>query len=116
MISCNRDSDFCMALNLAEDQINDINTKCWINKDAVSQRNFIILIDVKTPERRRPNQGQKEGPRKKKTVSYFIPTVQGNIPVCRATFLSILNVGRRKVEHAADEKTLHNKAVPETRG
>lgn len=89
----------------------------WHNKNAISQKSFIMgYIDVKKPQRQRPGQGQTQRSNKKISTFFRVPTEKGTVKVCRRTFLSILNVGRRKVEKAASDKFNFLYAVPETRG
>ncbi|PSN33134.1 hypothetical protein C0J52_26047 [Blattella germanica] len=77
-IDCKHDKSFCMALKLTEDQIADFNMHYWSNRDAVSHRKFLMShIGVRTPERRRPNQGKIEGTAKNKIICYNVPTSDG---------------------------------------
>jgi hypothetical protein len=118
-ISCNYSEKFCDAANLTLTDITKFHHLYWANKDSVSQKNFLIgFIDVQTPHRHRPNRGKNKNVSqpKKWTLTYYALTEKGKVAVCRESFLSILNVGRRKMENAATEKQEAGCAVPEKRG
>jgi hypothetical protein len=115
-ISCKHSEKFCDAANLTLSDITKFHDLYWANKDSVSQKSFLIgFIDVRTPRRHRPNQRKNEhvSQPKTRTLTYYVLTGKGKVIVCRESFLSILNVGRRKVENAAAEKQEVGCAVPE---
>lgn len=108
-ISCHHMNNFCDAGNLTKSEISQFHSSFWKNKDAVPylKQNFIAsFLDITSPIRRRPNQGKQQGKSvtKNVTLKYKVQTGNGTVSVCRDSFLSILNVGRRKVENAAKEK------------
>lgn len=108
-LSCEHSSHFCSAKKLHD--------AFWHHKNAISQKSFLMgYIDVKKPQRQRPGQGQTQRSNKKISSTFRVPTEKGTVKVCRRTFLSILNVGRRKVEKAASDKFNFLYTVPETRG
>lgn len=116
-LSCEHRSHFCSANRLCKNDLIKFHDAYWCNNNAISQKSFLMnFIDVKLPERQRPGQGNSQRSNKKKTIFYRVQTKKGPVKVCRDTFLSILKVGRRKVENAARDKIEFCFAVPETRG
>jgi hypothetical protein len=116
-LSCDHKTNSCSAGKLCDGDIIKFNEAFWKNKDAISQKKFLFnYVDVKTPESHRPGQRNSFRSEKTKTIHYRVQTKKGPIRVCRNSFLSILNVGRRKVENAAREKLEYLIAQPETRG
>lgn len=116
-ISCEHNNTFCAAKRLVSDDLVKFHDGYWRKKNAVDQKSWLMnYIDVLVPERERPGQGKSRRSKKKKTIFYRVQTKKGPVKVCRDTFLSIVNVGRRKVENAANDKINYCYAVPEKRG
>lgn len=117
-LSCSHEvSHFCSAKRLSAMDLAKFHDGFWQKQNAVSQNDYLMsYINVKAPDRQRPDQGNSQRSSKDITISYRVQSKKGPIKVCRATFLSILNVGRRKVENAGHQKMKFCYVLPETRG
>lgn len=116
-VSCSHNDNVCKATQLTAADIRAFHDHFWKHDTAVSQKNFIsAYITVETPKRHRPNQGRSEGHAKSISVNYSVQTGAHPVPVCKQTFLSILNIGRRTVDYVANKKFKNEPISKENRG
>lgn len=108
IISCNHQvSDkWCKARSINADVLYYFHKKFWKLESAVKQRLFIQSYISISPIQRRYRENETRIRVKKYNILCNVPLIaddsnQSLVPVCRDAFLSILSIGRFKLEHAA---------------
>nr|XP_022908544.1 uncharacterized protein LOC111419891 [Onthophagus taurus] len=116
-VSCSHNDKVCKARQLTAADISGFHGYFYKHKTAVSQKNFLsAYIIVEKPKRHRPNQGKSKGHAKSISVKYSIQSGAHQVPVCKKTFLSILQISRRAVDYVANKKFKNEPITKENRG
>nr|CAH7765624.1 unnamed protein product [Callosobruchus chinensis] len=112
---CGHNTSRFLCSTLTNDEVNEFHSAFYEVADKITQDNFIMKYVSSCPIQRRRNPNSD----KQRTLScayYILNNSKKAVPVCKETFLNILNLKKHRVDGVMKRFFTHNRIPKERRG